>query len=116
MGGAVSGSVDPTPPTDAGTPGSLTAAVTALRRASEALAHVAVPRSSGAAPPEPAPGARPSEPDAPELDPEQELYHQHLRARGALADVTEDADLASLPPSVTHVRYPDGRVRRVGYS
>lgn len=116
MGGAVSGPVNPSSPPDAGTPGSLTAAVTALRRASEALAHVAVPRSSGVTPPEPSPGARPSEPDTPEPDPERELYHQHLRARGALADVDEDADLELLPPSVTHVRYPDGRVRRVGYN
>jgi hypothetical protein len=116
MGGAVSGPVDPTPPPDAGTPSSLTAAVRALRRASEALTQVAAARSSGAAPPEPAPGDRPSGPDTPEPDPERELYHEHLRARGALADVTEDADLASLPPSVTHVRYPDGRVRRVGYN
>jgi hypothetical protein len=47
---------------------------------------------------------------------EREVYYRHLMQRGSLVDVVDDADLSSLPPTVTHVRYPDGRVERVAYN
>lgn len=50
------------------------------------------------------------------VETEREQYYRHLEERGALKDVGEDTDLSSLPPTVTHVRYPDGRVERLGYS
>jgi hypothetical protein len=87
----------------------LSDAVTALRETADALARMTV--------------SPPSEPEAPDTTPpapateedERELYLRHLRTRGSLMDVDEGADLSALPPSVTHVMYPDGRVRRVGY-
>lgn len=71
-------------------PASLSDAVSALKKATDALR---------------------SGPDA-----EREQYHRHLEERGALQDVDDDTDLESLPSSVTHVRHPDGRVERLGYS
>ena len=47
---------------------------------------------------------------------EREQYYRHLEERGVLAEVDEDTDLSSLPSTVTHVRHPDGRVERLGYS
>jgi hypothetical protein len=44
------------------------------------------------------------------------VFFEHLRLRGELVDVPEGADLSQLPPLVTHVRYPDGRVERVGFA
>jgi hypothetical protein len=63
-------------------------------------------------------------PDADEGAPEpvdkeeraRQVFFEHLARRGELIDVDEDAQLDTLPPRVTHVRYPDGRVERVGFS
>jgi len=46
----------------------------------------------------------------------QQIFYDHLRQRGQLIDVDEGADLRSLPPSVTHVKYPDGRIERRGFA
>lgn len=73
-------------------PASLADAVSALKKATDAL------QGQGSA------------------DAEREQYYRHLEERGALEDVDDDTDLAALPSSVTHVRHPDGRVERLGYS
>jgi len=44
------------------------------------------------------------------------LFYKRLEQTGQLIDVDSSTDLASLPPSVTHVRYPDGRIERIGFS
>ena len=44
------------------------------------------------------------------------LFYKRLEQTGQLMDVDSTTDLASLPPSVTHVRYPDGRIERIGFS
>jgi hypothetical protein len=78
---------------------SLTEAVSALEQATDAL--------SGSRTPSHADGSAAAE---------REQYYRHLEERGALRDVGEGTDLSSLPSAVTHVRYPDGRVERLGYS
>jgi hypothetical protein len=97
-------SKDRKPPSESAAAGSLAAAVSALKEATETLTQVAATSpdvgSSAATPGED----------------ERELYYHHLEKRGALVDVDEEVDLASLPPTVTHVRYPDGRVQRIGYT
>jgi hypothetical protein len=59
-------------------------------------------------------------PKAPEMpdaaDADARLFYQVLEQNGQLVNVDADADLTSLPANVTHVRYPDGRVERVGFS
>ena len=74
---------------------SLADAVSALKKATDALRD-------------------PGEGGSPEADREQ--YYRRLEERGVLKDVDDDTDLASLPSTVTHVRHPDGRVERLGYS
>jgi hypothetical protein len=46
----------------------------------------------------------------------QRQFYDNLRQNGQLVDVDEGVDLSRLPPQVTHVRYPDGRVERVGFA
>jgi hypothetical protein len=60
--------------------------------------------------------ADPPEGAAPAPDPDAEAFYRRIEQAGQLADVAEDADVSSLPPRITHVRYPDGRVERVGFS
>src|SRR5437764_1216556 len=43
-------------------------------------------------------------------------YYERLEQTGQLMDVSETTDLTTLPPNITHVRLPDGTIRRVGYS
>lgn len=43
-------------------------------------------------------------------------YYKRLEQTGELIDVTTNTDLSQLPPRVTHVRYPDGRIERVGFA
>jgi hypothetical protein len=82
----------------------IAAAVDALKQAAETLADTAA-----------APGASQRPPPESHEDEERRRYYDHLEERGALVDVDEKTDLSDLPPEVTHVRYPDGRVRRIGY-
>jgi len=82
------------PPAGSASTSSLSDAVSALKRATDVL-------KGG-----PAGGA----------SAERAQYNRHLEERGALRDVDEDTDLSSLPSTVTHVRHPDGRVERLGYS
>lgn len=53
-------------------------------------------------------------PDIP--DEEARLFYERLEQTGRLVDVDANTDLSSLPPHVTHVRYPDGTVERIGFS
>lgn len=49
-------------------------------------------------------------------DEEQKLFYDRLAQTGQLIDVTPGTDLSKLPPSITHVRWPDGRVERIGFA
>lgn len=90
--------------------GSLEAAVAALNEAAAGLSRV-----NGAPPSEPM--TSDELPDATDTETEErKAYLRSLQRRGALVDADRDVDLASLPPTVTHVRFPDGRVQRIGYS
>ncbi|QJW97344.1 hypothetical protein [Frigoriglobus tundricola] len=57
---------------------------------------------------------------APEPDrtPEAEahLFQERLRQTGQLVDVAEGDDTSQLPAHVTHVRYPDGTVKRIRFT
>lgn len=44
------------------------------------------------------------------------LFYERLEQTGQLEDVTASTDLYHLPPEVTHVRYPDGRIERIGFA
>jgi hypothetical protein len=57
--------------------------------------------------------------DNSQLDRYQEdakLFYERKEQTGELIDVEFGTDLASLPPKVTHVRYPDGTIEHLGYS
>jgi hypothetical protein len=82
---------------------SVAAAIAAMKEAADSLAETAASTI---------PGAQESTSDAST----ETLYHQHLHQRGQLVDVDDTTDLNTLPPEVTHVRLPNGRVRRLGYS
>jgi hypothetical protein len=68
----------------------------------------------------PAEETRSSEPndEAPSAgyDKEARLFYERLEQTGQLVDVDANTDIAALPPHVTHVRYPDGTVERIGFS
>ena len=49
-------------------------------------------------------------------DEEAQRFYQILEKNGQLVNITSAADIPSLPPHVTHVRHPDGRVERIGFS
>jgi hypothetical protein len=44
------------------------------------------------------------------------LFYERLEQTGQLVDVDVDTDVTALPPRVTHVRYPDGTVERIGFA
>jgi hypothetical protein len=75
-------------------------------------------RSSAPASEEAATTDRPARTEAAPDEDEEEAraFYQRLEQTGQLVDVTRDADLAQLPPRITHVRWPDGKIERVGYS
>ena len=49
-------------------------------------------------------------------DKEARLFRERLEQTGQLIDVEADIDVTKLPPHITHVRYPDGTVERIGFS
>lgn len=51
-----------------------------------------------------------------EHDEESRLFYERLEQTGQLIDVEAGADITALPPRVTHVRYPNGAVERIGFS
>ena len=54
----------------------------------------------------------------PARDPEAEarLFRERLEQTGQLVDVTGHEDTSKLPAHVTHVRYPDGTVKRIRFN
>jgi hypothetical protein len=54
----------------------------------------------------------------PERDQDEEarLFYQSLEQTGQLRDVGEHEDVSKLPARVTHVRYPDGTVKRIRFT
>ncbi|AMV24431.1 hypothetical protein VT84_08540 [Gemmata sp. SH-PL17] len=54
----------------------------------------------------------------PERTPDEEarLFYERLEQTGQLADVKEGEDTSALPARVTHVRYPDGTVKRIRFT
>jgi allantoicase len=51
-----------------------------------------------------------------EQDEETRQFIETLRKTGQLVDVDEHADTSRLPAQVTHVRYPDGTVKRIRFT
>lgn len=94
------------PPGESASARPLADAVSALQQATDSLKARSASREPTAAAPDGGGTA----------DDEREQYYRHLEERGALTNVDERTDLSSLPPTVTHVRYPDGRVVRLGYN
>jgi hypothetical protein len=47
------------------------------------------------------------------LDTEKLKFIQSLEQSGQLVDVAEHQDTSKLPANVTHVRYPDGTIKRI---
>jgi hypothetical protein len=54
----------------------------------------------------------------PERHPDEEarLFYDRLKQTGQLVDIEPDQDTSQLPARVTHVRYPDGTVRRIRFT
>lgn len=57
-------------------------------------------------------------PPPPDRDREEDarLFYERLEQTGQLVDVDRNQDLSALPAGVTHVRYPDGVVRRIRFA
>jgi hypothetical protein len=58
-------------------------------------------------------------PPTPEPDRNEEetrLFYESLKQTGQLVDVAENEDTSKLPARVTHVRYPDGTVKRIRFT
>jgi hypothetical protein len=52
----------------------------------------------------------------PSQDQEAKLFQERLKQTGQLVDVGEHEDTSKLPARVTHVRYPDGTVKRIRFT
>ena len=51
-----------------------------------------------------------------EQDKETRLFIETLEKTGQIVDVDEHQDTSQLPAQVTHVRYPDGTVKRIRFT
>ncbi len=51
-----------------------------------------------------------------DLSDEERRFVETLEKNRQLADVAENADTSKLPPRITHVRYPDGRIKRIRFT
>jgi hypothetical protein len=91
-------------PDESASTASLADAVSVLKKATDSLKNTAREPS------------RETTPRGGVADEDRRRYYRDLEELGALVDVEEGTDLASLPSRVTHVRYPNGRVERVGYT
>jgi hypothetical protein len=49
-------------------------------------------------------------------DKERRLFIESLEKTGQLVDIGEHDDPSKLPARVTHVRYPDGTVKRIRFT
>ena len=47
---------------------------------------------------------------------EARLFYQRLEQVGQLVNVNASTDLSTLPAHVTHIRYPDGTVKRIRFT
>lgn len=47
---------------------------------------------------------------------QERIFLESLEQSGQLADVVSVDEIPKLPPTITHVRFPDGSVERVGFS
>lgn len=47
---------------------------------------------------------------------EARLFYEQLEQSEQLIDVDPHTDIATLPPHITHIRYPDGTVKRIGFN
>jgi len=47
---------------------------------------------------------------------EAHQFYERLEQVGQLVNIKADADLSTLPARVTHVRYPDGTVKRIRFT
>ena len=43
-------------------------------------------------------------------------FYKQLEENGQLVDVAGNTDVSALPAKVTHVRYPDGTVKRIRFT
>ena len=55
-------------------------------------------------------------PSVEEYAEEARLFYETLEQTGQLIDVDPSTDITTLPPHVTHVRYPDGTIERIGFN
>jgi hypothetical protein len=49
-------------------------------------------------------------------DEEARLFYESLEKTGQLIDIGGHEDTSKLPARVTHVRYPDGTVKRIRFT
>jgi hypothetical protein len=47
---------------------------------------------------------------------EAEQFYKTLEQTGQLVDIRDNEDTSKLPARVTHVRYPDGKVKRIRFT
>jgi hypothetical protein len=47
---------------------------------------------------------------------EARLFHERLEQVGQLVNVGDNTDVSALPAHVTHIRYPDGVVKRIRFT
>jgi hypothetical protein len=47
---------------------------------------------------------------------EARRFYEWLEQTGQLLDVTTETDVTTLPPRITHVHYPDGTIKRIGFA
>jgi hypothetical protein len=74
------------------------------------------PSSAGTVPDRGAPPASTGGAPATQPDKQAERFYERLEQAGQLVDVDETTDLSILPSRVTHVRFPNGVVKRIQFS
>jgi hypothetical protein len=75
------------------------------------------PPAVGSSPDRGAPPASADTAPAPQQDDKQaQRFYERLEQAGQLVDVDETTDLSTLPSRVTHVRFPNGIVKRIQFS
>jgi hypothetical protein len=47
---------------------------------------------------------------------EARLFYERLEQVGQLVNVEAKTDLSALPAHVTHIRYPDGTIKRIRFA
>jgi hypothetical protein len=53
---------------------------------------------------------------AAEEEDEARLFYERLEQTGRLVDVSNNTDLETLDPRITHIRRPDGSIERIGFA